>query len=561
MQGKKKQKPKKRIGHYILEEKLGQGQFGSVFLAINSKTKGKFAIKCQGKSFLSENERFKQLLNNEIGIMHKINHPNIIHLHDLMESENNYYLILDYCNQGDLQKFMKKRKLKFLPENEAIFFLKQIMNGFKELRKHKVIHRDFKMENIMMHNDTVKIGDFGMAKKGHEIAQTVVGSYLTMAPELLSSDGKNHYSAKCDLWSVGFVFYQILFGDVPFFGLSPHEIFQDIKENQHKLKMRRKVSSETEDLLRSLLKMNPKERLDWPAFFNHPAFEVAFPKSVREFSQADEGERIDEDAVDQEFARNRENVGNSDFNETEAPGFNDLRGDDIQVQEVDDDLNETIYNKNGSQSKKEIARRYYHEKNKILFIVYAVRNIRNFMKNKAVNHLKPFYYCVAIYLLKKAITLSDLNYMSLVNGNNIFEQSGFEEFMESTYLDTIAKCFKNDKPNFEKYFQYLIEKAFEENMENKLKAILADFDEEGFVLDEIDERVFLLYSDLRERLEEFPGENDLAIKFVSNLVSIFYCINSERFFPYKIGGERFDWDSFYKVHESMSYFELVKVVK
>lgn len=556
----------KRIGDYLLREKLGQGAQSSVFLAEHSKTGQKFAIKCQSKTYLSESERFKKQLNSEIGIMFNIKHPNVMRLHDLMESQNNYYLVLDYCNQGDFSQFMKKRKLQYLEESEAIYYLKQIMNGFKELRKHKVIHRDFKLENIMMHNDTVKIGDFGMAKKGHEIAQTVAGSYLTMAPELLSSDGKNSYSAKCDLWSVGFVLYQILFGDVPFFGLSPFEIYQDIQERKNKIKFPKPVASQTKDLILHLLQPDPDKRLDWPSFFKHPVFEVKFPKSMRELeiiAQNKKTEReVDEESVDQEFGRNREEIQDNNFYNGQT---SQERSDhNINVREVAEDLTMTINKKVETEEeaqKREIARRYYHEKNKILFIIYSVRNVRPLMKVKEFDHLKSYYYCIAVYLLKKAITLSQLNYMSLINGNNIFEQDGFEEFLESSHLDGIVSCFKTDIPHFETYFKYLIEKAFKENMENKLKMILADFDEESFVLDEIDERVFNLFTELRNRLEDHREENELNLKFLANLVSIFYCINSERFFPYKIKGEKFDWTSFYKVHESMTYFELLKVIK
>jgi hypothetical protein len=275
---------------------------------------------------------------------------------------------------------------------------------------------------------------------------------------------------------------------------------------------------------------------------------------------------VDQDMVDKEFGKNRVEIreNNSYINISDNNSFKDQSNHNIKVKEVAEDLTMTINNKvenEGDAQKKEISRRYYHEKNKILFIIYSVRNVRPLMKVKEFDHLKSFYYCIAVYLLKKAITLSQLNYMSLVNGNNIFEQPGFEDFLESSHLDAIVNCFKTDIPHFETYFNYLIDKAFKENMENKLTLILADFDEESFVLDEIDERVFNLFSELRNRLEDHKEESELNLKFVGNLVSIFYCINSERFFPYKIKGEKFDWTSFYKVHESMTYFELLKVIK
>ena len=98
--------------------------------------------------------------------MRKIKHPNIVHLYETLESSNNYYMIIDYCNHGDLVKYMKKRNITFFNEPEAKNIIMQIMNGFKILRKEKIIHRDIKLENILVHNDQIKIGDFGLAKFG-----------------------------------------------------------------------------------------------------------------------------------------------------------------------------------------------------------------------------------------------------------------------------------------------------------------------------------------------------------------------------------------------------------
>lgn len=134
MDRQKPNKSHKRIGQYVLLEKLGQSQFGSVFQAVSNDTQMKYAIKCQDKKFINENEMYKKLLNTEIGIMNKIKYPNIVHLYELLESANNYYMVIDYCNNGDFDQYIRARKLKFLEESETIFFLKQIMNGFKELR-------------------------------------------------------------------------------------------------------------------------------------------------------------------------------------------------------------------------------------------------------------------------------------------------------------------------------------------------------------------------------------------------------------------------------------------
>ena len=116
--------------------------------------------------------------------MSEIHHPNIMHLFDFLESSNSYYLVIQYCNKGDLEAYLSKQSRNFFTEKEALYFLKQIMNGFQVLRIHKVMHRDFKLANIFLNDDTLVIGDFGFARAGFEMAQTNLGTPLTKAPEL-----------------------------------------------------------------------------------------------------------------------------------------------------------------------------------------------------------------------------------------------------------------------------------------------------------------------------------------------------------------------------------------
>jgi serine/threonine protein kinase len=100
--------------------------------------------------------------------MSKLKHPNILHLHEYLETGNNYYLVIDYCNSGDLENHLKKHQ--FLGEEESVYFLMQVMNGFKELHKNQIMHRDFKLANIFLHDDKLIIGDFGFAKSGFDMA-------------------------------------------------------------------------------------------------------------------------------------------------------------------------------------------------------------------------------------------------------------------------------------------------------------------------------------------------------------------------------------------------------
>lgn len=128
-----------------------------------------------------------------------------------MESNNYYYIIQEFCDGGELRQFMKKKGR--VPEKEAIVLLMQICNGFVELIKEGVMHRDLKPENVLIHEGILKIADFGFAKKGQQLkkvaAQTMVGTPLYMSLQVLKS---KPYSSKCDIWSLGFIFYEVILG-------------------------------------------------------------------------------------------------------------------------------------------------------------------------------------------------------------------------------------------------------------------------------------------------------------------------------------------------------------
>lgn len=105
----------------------------------------------------------------------------------------------------------------------------QVMNGFKELHKHKIMHRDFKLANLFLNDDKLIIGDFGFAKSGVSVTTTKLGSPITMAPELLlSTSNKLTYTNKADLWSIGVCFFQMIFGQLPW-------NVQTMEELQHKV--------------------------------------------------------------------------------------------------------------------------------------------------------------------------------------------------------------------------------------------------------------------------------------------------------------------------------------
>ena len=134
---------------------------------------------------------------------------------EVLNSKRSLYIIMEYCKDGDLKKYLKRREREGLPEPEVLSIMKQITKGYQELARNNTIHRDLKPANILINTGYFKICDFGFSKviKDPTVAnKTCVGSPIYMAPQILD---KKDYSAKCDIWSLGIIFYEMLHGNVP----------------------------------------------------------------------------------------------------------------------------------------------------------------------------------------------------------------------------------------------------------------------------------------------------------------------------------------------------------
>ncbi len=201
----------KIVDNYVLQRVIGKGQFGEVFKGYHKTTLQDVAIKAVNRKKLKG--KFYELLENEIQVLRCCNNINIIKLYDIKKTSNNIYLMLEYCNEGDLMQHIKKKEK--LTEEEAIEIFLQILNAFKTLVKNNIMHRDFKLPNILKHNGIIKIADFGFSKMlgDDHFATTMLGSPLNMAPEIL---GGKDYTNKADIWSIGTCFYEMLFGRPPY---------------------------------------------------------------------------------------------------------------------------------------------------------------------------------------------------------------------------------------------------------------------------------------------------------------------------------------------------------
>ena len=257
---------------------LGSGSFGSVYEAKNTIFQNTVAMKVIKKD--PNNEIDEQEIKNEIDILKKLSHPNIVKIYEFYISNSHYYIITEFCKEGELFSYIKN---KYSERQLAVLFY-QVFSGLWYLHDNKILHRDIKLENIMISkkekdNESgeelfwVKIIDFGTAKifEKNKKEKDVVGSSYYIAPEVL----KQNYNEKCDTWSVGVILYMMLVGRAPFDGKDDEEIISKINSGEYNSKEPRllKHSPEVRDLVNKLLQKDLSRRYSAKEALGHPWFE------------------------------------------------------------------------------------------------------------------------------------------------------------------------------------------------------------------------------------------------------------------------------------------------
>ncbi|KAM4094746.1 hypothetical protein ACB094_06G217400 [Castanea mollissima] len=259
------------VGDYILGPRIGSGSFAVVWKSKHRHSGVEVAVKEIDKKQLSP--KVSENLLKEISILSTIDHPNIIRLFEAIETKDRIYLVLEYCDGGDLAAYINKHGK--VSEAIARHFMRQLAAGLQVLQEKHLIHRDLKPQNLLLTTGEVtpllRIGDFGFARSltPQGLADTLCGSPLYMAPEIIRNQ---KYDAKADLWSVGAILFQLVTGKPPFDGNSQLQLFQNIltsTELQFPQGALEELHPDCVDLCRSLLRQDPVQRLTFTEFFNH----------------------------------------------------------------------------------------------------------------------------------------------------------------------------------------------------------------------------------------------------------------------------------------------------
>ncbi|XP_066501608.1 serine/threonine-protein kinase ULK1 isoform X2 [Hoplias malabaricus] len=271
------------VGKFEFSRKdlIGHGAFAVVFKGRHrEKHDWEVAVKCINKKNLAKSQT---LLGKEIKILKELKHENIVALHDFQETASSVYLVMEYCNGGDLADYLHSKGT--LSEDTIRVFLQQIAGAMRVLQSKGIIHRDLKPQNILLshpagrkshsNNTCIKIADFGFARhlQNNMMAATLCGSPMYMAPEVIMSQ---NYDAKADLWSIGTIVFQCLTGKAPFQASSPQDLRLFYEKNKNlSPNIPRETSIHLRHLLLGLLQRNHKDRMDFEEFFKHPFLEAS----------------------------------------------------------------------------------------------------------------------------------------------------------------------------------------------------------------------------------------------------------------------------------------------
>lgn len=238
-------------------EVLGQGTFGKVFKVKKKDDGNIFAMKVLKKSVLARNKHLKYAIT-ECNVLKKADHPFIIRLHYSFQTPDYLYMILDYCPNGDLSLHLNQKQI--FEENEAKFFIAEVILAMDYLHKNDILYRDLKPENILVCEDGhIKMADFGLAKEGvsdKKKAKSFCGSPAYLPPEMLGTRG---VGKAADVYQLGAVLYELLVGLPPYYTENIKKLYENIRGAN--LQIPNYLSPQAKNLLKKLLHKDPKQRL------------------------------------------------------------------------------------------------------------------------------------------------------------------------------------------------------------------------------------------------------------------------------------------------------------
>eukprot|EP01016_Furgasonia_blochmanni_P007073 TRINITY_DN12834_c0_g1_i12.p1 TRINITY_DN12834_c0_g1~~TRINITY_DN12834_c0_g1_i12.p1 ORF type:complete len:379 (-),score=126.99 TRINITY_DN12834_c0_g1_i12:113-1249(-) len=255
---------------YKFDKVLGEGSFAVVRKGIKKSSGEEVAIKIIDKANLESDDQLA--LQTEVEILSQIDHPNIVKLYEIYDDKTKFYMIMELMTGGEL--FDRIVEKEHYSEKEAADTIRPIVDAIRYCHTMGIAHRDLKPENLLYAtNDAksiIKISDFGLAKViSNELMTTACGTPGYVAPEVLEGRG---YDVNVDYWSIGVILYVLLCGFPPFYEDTNEKLFEMIKKGKYEFPSPQwdGISEYAKDLIKKLLVIDPKKRLNAEQILNHP---------------------------------------------------------------------------------------------------------------------------------------------------------------------------------------------------------------------------------------------------------------------------------------------------
>ena len=260
---------KKKLDDYLITRELGKGSYAVVKLAVDKMTKNKYAIKIYTKQCLID-PQLRSTVKNEINILKQIDNENVMKLYEVIDTQSHLYLVLEYINGINLLEIIKNEKYHYIKESRAKKIFLKVVSGIGYCHQINIYHRDIKLENILvLKDDSVKIIDFGFGIicKADTYQKLFCGTKSYMPPEIVKKE--KYIASYSDIWSLGVLFYAMLFGIFPFKGKDEDELFEKIIEAKVTFPDYNPISDKTKELFEKIFVINPSDRISIDEMINY----------------------------------------------------------------------------------------------------------------------------------------------------------------------------------------------------------------------------------------------------------------------------------------------------
>ena len=267
----------KQVGDYLLNEEIGSGGFAKVVLGTHIPTGEKVAIKIMDKEQILSDELNKERVLSEITILKIVRHNNIIKLYEVMETPQKIFLVMEYCDGGELFDYIVSKQ--HLSEKQACLFFQELIDALTYLHSQNIVHRDVKPENILLENFgksmTCKLIDFGISRTYtlDKLISTPCGTASYAPPEM--HRGEEYYGLLSDVWSAGVLLYAMVFGYLPFCEEDEDTNIDNIIKGNYEIP--EEASPQLEDFLKHILDIDPLTRYDLDQIKKHPWYNLVTP--------------------------------------------------------------------------------------------------------------------------------------------------------------------------------------------------------------------------------------------------------------------------------------------